>query len=239
MPRTVAVFGAGPGFGLSFARRFGREGFRVALVARTADRLNSLVSELEADGIEAAAFPADLREHDRLPSIVDSITDRLGPIDVLEYSPGGMGTAEHVVPTLDVDVPALAWPLDLLLHAPLRLVRAVLPGMLARGDGGILITQAASAIQPLDFAGNFGMVMAATRNYVHNLHTVLADKGIYAGTITIGAVIGRSDVEQALRANPELAKFETEILDPDELAGTYWDMYTKRDRFEEVRGTLG
>ena len=239
MPKTLAVFGAGPGFGLALARRFGRAGFRVALVARNPQRLDSLVGQLASDGIEAAGFAAELREHDRLPSIVDAIADRFGPVDVLEYSPGGMNTTDGLAPVLEVDPASMSGPLELLLYAPLRLVRAVLPGMLERGDGGILITQAVSAIQPINLAGNFGMVMAATRNYVHNLHTALADRGVYAGTLTVAGLIDRSAVARAVAANPELTELKAELLNPDDLAETYWDMYTKRDRFEEIVGRLG
>ncbi|MEO3804999.1 SDR family NAD(P)-dependent oxidoreductase [Nonomuraea sp. B1E8] len=49
-----------PGLGVSVARRFGREGFRLALVARRKDRLDAPVEQLAGEGIEAAAFTADL-----------------------------------------------------------------------------------------------------------------------------------------------------------------------------------
>ncbi|NIH81282.1 SDR family NAD(P)-dependent oxidoreductase [Amycolatopsis viridis] len=49
--RTLAIFGAGPGMGLATARRLGKEGYQVALVARSADRLSSLVDELSAEGV--------------------------------------------------------------------------------------------------------------------------------------------------------------------------------------------
>ena len=53
MSKTIAVFGAGPGMGRSVARRFGREGFQVALVARNQTRLDAYTGELAADGISA------------------------------------------------------------------------------------------------------------------------------------------------------------------------------------------
>ena len=53
MSKTIAVFGAGPGMGRSVARRFGREGFRVALVARNQERLAAFTEELAGDGIDA------------------------------------------------------------------------------------------------------------------------------------------------------------------------------------------
>ncbi|KND37998.1 SDR family NAD(P)-dependent oxidoreductase, partial [Streptomyces stelliscabiei] len=57
---VIAVIGAGPGLGLSIARRFGREGFQVALVSRTQDKLDALAARLAAEGIEAAGFAADV-----------------------------------------------------------------------------------------------------------------------------------------------------------------------------------
>jgi NAD(P)-dependent dehydrogenase (short-subunit alcohol dehydrogenase family) len=51
--KTIAVFGVGPGMGRSVARRFGREGFQVALVARNQTRLDAFTAELAAEGITA------------------------------------------------------------------------------------------------------------------------------------------------------------------------------------------
>ena len=65
--KTIALFGAGTGLGTSLARRFGSAGYRVALVARRAAALEQLVTDLARDGIEAAAFPADLTQLDGIP----------------------------------------------------------------------------------------------------------------------------------------------------------------------------
>ncbi|MFE4174025.1 SDR family NAD(P)-dependent oxidoreductase [Streptomyces sp. NPDC056909] len=73
MSKVIAVFGAGSGLGVSLARRFGREGFRVALVARRKDRLDALVEQLAGEGIEAAAFPGDLSLPAVAPVLVDAI----------------------------------------------------------------------------------------------------------------------------------------------------------------------
>ena len=89
MTKTIAVFGAGPGFGRAIAHRFGREGFRVALVARTQAKLDRLVAELTAAGIEAAGFAADLRDRRQLAPVAEAITGRFGSIDVIEYAPAG------------------------------------------------------------------------------------------------------------------------------------------------------
>ncbi len=85
--RTVALFGAGTGLGASVAHRFGREGFRVALIARNTEALEKRVAELEAVGIEAGGFPAHLTDIAGIPALVRSIEAKLGPIDVAIYAP--------------------------------------------------------------------------------------------------------------------------------------------------------
>jgi NAD(P)-dependent dehydrogenase (short-subunit alcohol dehydrogenase family) len=62
---VIAIVGAGPGLGLSIARRFGREGFTVALISRSAANLDRLAAELADSGIQAAGFPADVRDRPR------------------------------------------------------------------------------------------------------------------------------------------------------------------------------
>jgi len=59
MPRTIVVVGFGPGVSTAVAEKFGQEGFAVALVARSRDRLDAGVRALEAKGVAAAAFVAD------------------------------------------------------------------------------------------------------------------------------------------------------------------------------------
>ncbi|MFD5141505.1 SDR family NAD(P)-dependent oxidoreductase [Streptomyces sp. NPDC058378] len=58
---SIAIVGAGPGMGLAIARTFGSQGFDVALIARNRDKLNDLAGRLDAEGITAAAFPAEGR----------------------------------------------------------------------------------------------------------------------------------------------------------------------------------
>ncbi|HEX4788682.1 MAG TPA: SDR family NAD(P)-dependent oxidoreductase [Actinospica sp.] len=78
MPQTIAIFGAGPGLGASIARRFAADGFRVALVARDKDRLDALVGQLAAEGVDAAGFAADLDAPDEIPALITAIRDRFG-----------------------------------------------------------------------------------------------------------------------------------------------------------------
>src|SRR4051812_17105978 len=84
---ALAVVGAGPQLGMSIARRFAREGFSVALLARSAEQLEKLAAALRDEGADAGAFPADIRDADRLRTALAAAEERFGGIDVLEFSP--------------------------------------------------------------------------------------------------------------------------------------------------------
>lgn len=218
------------------ARRFGREGFRVALVARRKDRLDELVAQLSAEGIEAAAFPADLSEPAQVPALIDAIHTRFGRIDVVEYGPVPAG--QNFTSASRLDAATLQSLIPLFLLTPVEVVQAVLPEMTERGDGAFLLTQGFSAVQASPHFSGPGPVMAAARNYLYSLNGELAGSGVYAGTLAVAAAIARSENAPVMSEAPDdSAPFdgmEFPIADPDDIAECYWDMYTRRDRVEQV-----
>ncbi len=233
MTKTLAIFGAGPVLGLSLARRFGREGFRIALVARTTENLDALVAGLDGDGIEASGYVADVYEPARIAAAVTAI----GRIDAVAFNPGGGGMGEGIAPVLDVDPENLRLILDRFLVSAVALVRAVLPAMTERGDGAILFTAGQSGLHPAPFLGNAGMAQAALRNYFHNLNTVLAEKGVYAGAVNIGALIEGSVPHRVLTSSP--LDFEPEVIHPDVIADAFWKLYATREAPEALVGSFG
>jgi short-subunit dehydrogenase len=224
--KTIAIFGAGPGLGQAVARRFGREGFRVALVARDRSRLESMASDLGGEGVQAAGFPADLTDREAALGVVDAIQARFGPVDVLEYSPTP-GAHLRGSPS-ELDVAAVARLLELYVLTPVALVGRVLPAMLERG-GGLLFAMGAAAKYPVPrLAG--GMVLSSLRNYAHTLNAELGPRNVYAGTLVIGALIEGS----AAARNPSAwGNGQVAVVAADDLAERCWDMYLKRDRAEE------
>ncbi|MGF6885979.1 NADP-dependent 3-hydroxy acid dehydrogenase YdfG [Nocardia sp. GAS34] len=233
--KTIAVFGAGPGLGRSVARRFGRDGFRVALVARTSAKLDAMVGELAADGVEAAGFVADLADQQQLAGVVEAITGRFGRIDVLEYAPAGPEWMQRQVDIRACDPESFEFGLNMLLRTPAVLIESLLPGMLDRGDGAVLFGLAVAASMPVPQLGNVAVAAAAARAYLHNLHVSLAGTGVYAGLVQVAGMVGGSEsAEYAARQwDPAMLP---EPLDPADLAEAAWELYSTRDRFETTVG---
>lgn len=237
MTKTIAIFGFGPGLGMGTGRRFGREGFRVAVIGRNPDKARGHAAELAAEGIEAAAFPADLTDEKQLYSVVDDITDKFGQIDVAMH--GAAGDAVDRIPTtLDVDAADLRVPLELKVYSPIWMTRALAPAMIERGEGALLFSSGYSDGYPVPYLSNFGVALGAQRTYIRQLAIELQGTGVYVGLLNIGVLIGNSKAERLVDEQPELFPAGLEIvrMTNDELGDHYWRMYTDRDAVESDIG---
>lgn len=219
MAKTLVVVGAGPGLGMGVARAFGRHGFQVGLIARGEDRLAAMVAELAERGVTAAAFPADIRDRGSLGDALDAARDRLGPVDVLEYSPSPTGAITDATHTT---VESATAQFELHVLGAVTAVGRVLPDMRARGGGSVLLTTGVSSTVPAPFLANVGLAMAGLRNWAHALHAELRPEGIHVATVTIasGVVPGGGEA------------------DPDAIGARYHRLHERRDRVEEVVGDL-
>jgi short-subunit dehydrogenase len=226
--KTLAIFGAGPGLGASLATRFGKEGYQIALVARRPGPLEERVAALKAAGIEAAVFPADLTKLDGIPALVRAIEEKLGGIDVAVYMPV---TPDVFIPALQLDAAKLRPLAELFTFAPIELAHALLPGLTARG-GAFVYGNGMSSIVTMPGMSGVGPAMAAARNFVFTLNAEGKDKGVYAGAVTIGALIEGSAGHAALTASGQPIHYP--IIKPAEIADEVWSLVTKRDRVEAV-----
>jgi NADP-dependent 3-hydroxy acid dehydrogenase YdfG len=219
---ALAIVGAGSGMGLAIARTFGTRGFDVALIARNRAKLDGLAAGLAADGITAAAFPADVLDHQALARALDAAAERFGRIDVLEYSPAGQAT-DMTMTAPSQTSPADVQPhLDFQFYGALAATQAVLPAMREAGAGTLLYTTGGGSVDPVPMLGNINAAHAALRNWVINLHNELAGTGIQAAHVAIGVFIGDTAPEG----------FATAAA--GQIAPVYWDLRIDRDQAERV-----
>ena len=221
---TIAIIGAGPGMGLAIARTFGSRGFDVALIARTKDKLQTLVDQLGQEGITAEAFPADVLDRPSLTAALDAVKARFGGIDVLEYSPAPHSPVPgHALATpSEVTVDNLQPQIEYLFYGAITAAQAVLPAMREAGAGTLLFTTGGGSVDPIPMLGNVNAAAAALRNWVINLDKELAGSGVHAAHVAINVWIGGGGPEGFPTATS------------DEIAPLYWDLHEKRDRSEAV-----
>ena len=205
---VIAILGAGPSLGLAIAKTFGAYGFNAALLSRSPSGLGPVVAELAEQGVEAAAFYADVFDCSSIVSGLSAVKRRFGRIDVLEFSPvdRGLPPAAAAEPP-DDNAPALTC---FQLHSAIAAVKQVLPAMLARGSGSILFTTGTSSAHP-----HHGRDLLAV--FADALHAAVAPNGVQVGHVGVGAFTGRRP-----GATPEA------------VAPLYWELHTQREQVEKV-----
>src|SRR5271154_4272048 len=156
--KVLAIVGMGPHLGMAVARRFGRQGYQLGLIARSQERLNGYVTALEHEGIEAACFQANICNSPELESALDGITQHFGRVDVLEYSP--MINVANLYSATTTTAASVMPMMELVVYGAIVAVRRVLGGMIGRGDGALLFTSGLSAVVPLPSHTNVAIAMA-------------------------------------------------------------------------------
>lgn len=217
---TIAIIGAGPGLGVAVARRFGAEGFDIALITRTEERAHALAADLTGEGLNARGIVADVRDPKALEAALDAATATLGPIEVMQYSP--VPQREFMRPVLETTPADLVGPIEFSVYGPVAAVHQVLPGMRALGRGTILFVNGGTAAVPHPDRAGTSIAFAAESAYGHLLHGALADDGIHVAQLVIpGAIIP---------GHPK--------KDPAALAETLWSIHEDRHGYRHFADDL-
>lgn len=184
---TFALIGAGPGLGLATARRFGAADHTVALVSRSTERLDDLVTELTGDGIKARGFAADVLDLESLTTALYAAAAALGPVEILQYSP--VPHADFMKPVLDTGADDLDAPLAFSVKGPVTAVNAVLPGMRELGRGTVLFVNGGSAVRPNANVAGTSVAFAGESAYARMLHDALAPENIHVAQLIVPGAI--------------------------------------------------
>ena len=219
---TIAIVGMGPLLGLGIARRFGREGYKVAMISRKQAALDAFAEQLKTEGIEAAGFAGDMSDPAQVEKAFAAIRARLGEIDVLEFSPTQWNKGGYeATNALSTTVESAKHDIDLLVLGAIACARQVIPNLIERKTGALFFTTGYSAIHPIPIITSLCLANSALRAYAYCLKEELAESNVYVGTVSINAFIA-----------------DGTAADPLTIADLYWDMYRKRDRIEEVFGPV-
>jgi NAD(P)-dependent dehydrogenase (short-subunit alcohol dehydrogenase family) len=213
--RVVFISGATGAAGRAAAARFAAAGDRLALVGTDLDRLTTAATEIGL--VEGGWRPvvADLREEAHAQAAVAEAEAHLGPVDVVVHLVGGWAGGTPVVQTERAGVEEM---LAQHLWSTLAVVRAVVPGMTARGWGRIVAAVPSSILEPAPKMAAYGIAKAAQDALLRTLAREVAGAGVTVNLLSIRQI----DVlhERETDPLPRNAAWTT----PDEVAATIFSL---------------
>lgn len=211
---VAVVVGAGPGLGSALARRFSA-GYDVALVARSAGVIDEIAQELNASGTKAQAIRSDATQPEDVSRAHEKITNGLGAPEILIYNPGG-GYRGRLTETTYEQFEA-TWRIHAL--GAFLWARQVVPEMLTRKKGVILITGATAGIKPFPTSAAFGPAKFAARGLAQVLSHDLHPQGIHVAYVNIDGAIDTPRVRERIRDLKQ-----EDLLLPSAIAENYWQL---------------
>jgi NADP-dependent 3-hydroxy acid dehydrogenase YdfG len=204
--------------GAAIARKFGAQGYQIALIARNRERLDNLTSVLSEDGLDVASFVADVRDHQALSRALLDAEKHFGSVDVLEYSP--LPASDYLQPVLETTREQAQAAFEFSVLGPMTAVETVLPGMRKRGTGSLLFISGGSSLVPAGTVAGTSIAMAGEAAYLTMLHQALAPENIQVSHLVVPVLIGPGEA----------------LGNPTALAEQLWRLHADRDRFRVVVG---
>jgi ribitol 2-dehydrogenase len=180
--KVALITGASSGIGRAMARLLAAEGANLGLVARNAERIEALRREL---GPTSLAVPTDLARPEGVERAVDQVLSHFGHIDIL------IANAGLYVPGRVAEGDPDAWDemLAVNVNSVFRLVRRVLPAMIARNAGDILFTSSIAGHENLSMEPVYGASKHAVQAFAHAVRRQAAPHNVRVGSIAPGTVL--------------------------------------------------
>jgi NAD(P)-dependent dehydrogenase (short-subunit alcohol dehydrogenase family) len=209
----AAVVGVGAGLGVALARRFARGGYTVALLARGGEKLDQFAAEIKESGGNALAVPADMSKAADIEAAFARIRGELGEVDTLLYNAAmrPFGRLMETKPSTFENT----WRVN--AFGAFLCSQAVVPAMLARGQGVILFTGATAGVKPFATSAAFGPAKFAMRGLAQVMARDLGPQGIHVAYINIDGPIDMPFIHQL---RPQLKP--EDMLAPSAIAESYW-----------------
>ncbi|MDC9836471.1 SDR family oxidoreductase [Rhizobium binxianense] len=180
--KVAAVTGAASGIGLECAKALLAAGARVALVDRNEDALREICSKL---GAKAIPLVIDLTDPKSVTRMMPEILGKAGQLDIFHANAGSYIGGE----VLSGDPDAWDRMLNLNVNAAFRSVHAVLPHMVERKTGDIILTSSVAGMIPVVWEPIYTASKHAIQAFVHTLRRQVAKHGLRVGAVAPGPVV--------------------------------------------------
>jgi ribitol 2-dehydrogenase len=217
--KVVAITGAASGIGLACARACLGAGARVALIDRAEERLIQLASELGADAIPLLI---DLTDPRSVAEMMPRLLEKAGQLDVFHANAGSYVGGD----VIDGDPDAWDRMLNLNINAVFRSIHAVLPHMVARSTGDVIVTSSVAGHVPVVWEPVYTASKHAVQAFVHTLRRQVAKHGIRVGEVSPGPVV-TALLDDWPKENLEKALASGSLIEPKEVAEAVLFMLTR------------
>ncbi|HYQ00417.1 MAG TPA: SDR family NAD(P)-dependent oxidoreductase [Polyangiaceae bacterium] len=220
MAETIVICGHGVGISDAVARRFAKEGYRVAIVARNAERLNAAAQKLSAEKVDVKAFACDVGDVDAVKKLIADVRSSLGPIKVLHWNAytGGAGDLK----TAPAD--ELRTVLNVTVHGLVAAAQAALPdlkeqqgALLVTGGGFAFYDPAVDAAATQWGAQGLAIGKAAQHKTVGLLSKSLQPEGVYVGEVVVTGLVKGTAFDSG-----------NATLEASTIAEKFWELYRAR-----------
>jgi NAD(P)-dependent dehydrogenase (short-subunit alcohol dehydrogenase family) len=202
---VALIVGAGDGLSASIARRFAREGMRIALAARNTEKLSVLCKE-----IDGGAFSCDAASPDQVAHLFENVEREMSAPDVVVYNPSARARGALI----DLDPADVERSLAVTAFGGFLVAQQAIRRMLQKQHGAVLFTGASASIKGYPRSAPFAMGKFALRGLAQSMARELSPQGIHVAHFVIDGSIrnpGRSEQQD----KPD------SMLDPDAIAESY------------------
>ncbi|MBE7468771.1 MAG: short-chain dehydrogenase [Anaerolineae bacterium] len=182
--KNALLTGGSRGIGPIIAHNLAREGVNLALVARSADRLEMVARSLSGLGVRVVPVPANLADAAQVEALFQRVEAELGPVDLL-INNAAVEQVSHFAHLSPAEIQALV---TTNLTAPLLLTRLALPGMLARGSGHIVNIASIAGKKAPPYNAVYGATKAALIEWSGALRGELAGSGVGVSVVCPGFI---------------------------------------------------
>ena len=216
--KTAAILGVGPGLGTAIAKRFAREGFAVALMARREESVMEARREIEGGGGSAAFIPTDATDPASVAGAFSKVRAEVGDPDVFVYNAGAfqMGGILELSPE----------KFDECFRAncagAFYAAREVLPAMVQKGSGTILLTGATAALRGSARFSALAVGKFGLRALAQSMAREFGPQGIHVAHVIIDGQINTPRVREMTGDRDDHT-----MLSPDAIAETYWQLHAQ------------
>lgn len=217
--RVAAVLGVGPGLGAAVAGRFAREGYAIGLMARSEESLSGACEEIKGAGGEAFAVTADATDPASVAKALGEVRDSLGAPEVFVYNAGAfrMGGILELSPE-DFD---RCWKAN--CAGAFYGAQQVLPAMLERGSGTVILTGATAALRGSARFSALAVGKFGLRALAQSMAREFGPRGIHVAHAVIDGQIDTPRVREMSGGDRE----GHTMLSPDAIAEAYWQLHVQ------------